>query len=168
MYQLKAVTKSHFILPLKIRVVKTCGRTESMNASPAYAPHRHEPELTPRPVPHLTELPPPDPLPERAAGRPSTYSQDKIYAVCVYIRLTGISDTAAGALAGVKRSTLSRWKRDDEEVEMQLDRARAEYLCPRLEKIAQTRRKDGQLDWRAQAWLVKFASPETHGRPSSR
>jgi hypothetical protein len=46
--------------------------------------------------------------------------------------------------------------------------ARAQFQMPRLEKIGETRMKDGQYDWRAQAWLVKFANPEVHGAPSRR
>jgi hypothetical protein len=88
--------------------------------------------------------------------------------VCSFIRLTGLSDTAAGAMAGVTRSTLARWKKEDEEVELMLDQARFQYQAPRLAKIDETRMKDGQSDWRAQAWLVKFANPEVYGAPSRR
>jgi hypothetical protein len=91
-----------------------------------------------------------------------------VQAICSFIRLTGLSDTAAGAMAGVKRSTLARWKQEDEEVEMELEQARFQFQAPRLARIDETRMKDGQLDWRAQAWLVKFANPQVHGRPSSR
>jgi hypothetical protein len=101
-------------------------------------------------------------------GRPSGRTPDKVHAVCSFIRLTGLSDTAAAALAGVKRSTLARWKQEDDEVELLLDQARAQYQAPRLAKIGETRLKDGQLDWRAQAWLVKFANPEEYGAPSRR
>jgi hypothetical protein len=91
-----------------------------------------------------------------------------LHAICTFIRLTGLSDTAAAAMAGVKRSTLARWKQEDEEVEMMLDQARFQYQAPRLAKIGETRLKDGQLDWRAQAWLVKFANPKENGPPSRR
>jgi hypothetical protein len=93
---------------------------------------------------------------------------EKLNAICAAIREEGLSDGAAGARAGVPHTTLSRWKAQDEEVEMELVKARALYQCPRLEKIAQARRKDGTLDWRAQSWLVKFAAPEEYGRPSRR
>src|SRR4051794_28057071 len=101
-------------------------------------------------------------------GRPSTCTPDKVFAVCSFIRLTGLSDTAAAAMAGVKRSTLARWKKEGEEGELLLDQARAQYQAPRLAKIDETRMKDGQRDWRAQAWLVKFANPEVYGAPSRR
>jgi hypothetical protein len=71
-------------------------------------------------------------------------------------------------MAGVKRSTLARWKKEDDEVELALDQARFQYQAPRLAKIDDTRMKDGQHDWRAQAWLVKFANPEVYGAPSRR
>jgi len=88
--------------------------------------------------------------------------------VCRFIRLTGLSDTAAAAMAGVTRSTLSRWKQEDDEVELMLDQARFQYQAPRLAKIDEKRMKDGEPDWRAQAWLVKFANPEVYGAPSRR
>jgi len=109
----------------------------------------------------------PDATAERR-GRPSGRTPDKLHAICAFIRLTGLSDTAAAAMAGVKRSTLARWKQEDEEVEMLLEQARFQYQAPRLEKIGETRLKDGQLDWRAQAWLVKFANPKENGPPSRR
>jgi hypothetical protein len=71
-------------------------------------------------------------------------------------------------MAGVTRSTLARGKKEDEEVELMLDQARFQYQAPRLAKIDETRMKDGQSDWRAQAWLVKFANPEVYGAPSRR
>jgi hypothetical protein len=71
-------------------------------------------------------------------------------------------------MAGVTRSTLARWKKEDEEVELLLDQARTQYQAPRLARIDETRMKDGQRDWRAQAWLVKFANPEVYGAPSRR
>ncbi|HEV7404719.1 MAG TPA: hypothetical protein VGO11_17390 [Chthoniobacteraceae bacterium] len=106
--------------------------------------------------------------PGAGRGRPSTCTPAKLQAICSFIRLTGLSDTAAAAMAGVKRSTLARWKKEDEDVEMELDQARFQYQAPRLAKIDETRMKDGQHDWRAQAWLVKFANPEVYGAPSRR
>jgi hypothetical protein len=93
---------------------------------------------------------------------------EKLHAVCAVIREEGVSDGAAGARAGVAHTTLSRWKTQYEEAELELAKARALYELPRLQKIAQVRRKNGTLDWRAQAWLVKFAAPEEYGRPSRR
>jgi hypothetical protein len=103
-----------------------------------------------------------------ARGRPSTCTPTKVHAICSFIRLTGLSDTAAAAMAGVKRSTLARWKQEDDEVELALEQARFQYQAPRLARIDETRLKNGELDWRAQAWLVKFANPQVHGAPSSR
>src|SRR4051812_33528482 len=75
----------------------------------------------------------------RRPGRPSAFSMEKLQAVCTFIRRTGLSDTAAGAEAGVKRSTLSRWKHQDEEVELLLDQARALYEGPRLQAVREAR-----------------------------
>jgi hypothetical protein len=127
-----------------------------VNASSPSA-DQHAP--TPNSIPTNPDFPQP--------GRPSSFTESKITAICALIRNTGMSDTAAGALAEVKRSTLSRWKKN-EEVKLEFDQARAQYLIPRLQRIGETRLKDGRPDWRAQAWLVKFAAPEVHGRPSSR
>src|SRR4051812_10737055 len=66
-------------------------------------------------------------------GRPSSFSTAKLQAVCHFIHIKGVSDTLAAALAGVGRSTLSRWKKGNEEVEMELEAARARYLLPRLD-----------------------------------
>ncbi len=109
-----------------------------------------------------------DPADAPGRGRPSGRTPDLLQAVCSFIRLTGLSDTAAAAMAGVKRSTFARWKQDDEEVELLLEQARFQYQAPRLAQIGETRMKDGQPDWRALAWLVKFANPEVYGAPSRR
>jgi hypothetical protein len=93
---------------------------------------------------------------------------EKVYAICALIRAEGCSDGAAGARVGVPHTTLSRWKAQNEDVVVELVKARALYQAPRLQKIEQARRKDGTLDWRAQAWLVKFAAPDQYGRPSRR
>src|SRR5436190_13912156 len=71
------------------------------------------------PTPGLYAEPAPQPPPGPANGRPSTFSTAKLHAVCQFIQIRGVSDTHAAALAGVKRSTLSRWKKD-EDVEMEL------------------------------------------------
>jgi hypothetical protein len=148
--------------------------TNSMRDPSFHDPNAHWPAgAPPNPADEADRAPedadPADAEPTAAGrGRPSGRTPDKVHAVCSFIRLTGLSDTAAAALAGVKRSTLARWKQEDDEVELLLDQARAQYQAPRLAKIGETRMKDGQLDWRAQAWLVKFANPEVYGAPSRR
>ncbi len=93
---------------------------------------------------------------------------EKLDAICAVIREEGVSDGAAAARVGVPHTTLSRWKAQDEGVAVELAVAREFYLSPRLEKIAQARRKDGTFDWHAQKWLMKFAAPALYGRPSRR
>ena len=101
-------------------------------------------------------------------GRPSSFSAEKLRAICAFIEHRGLSHLAASGMAGVSRSTLSRWKLGSEEIALPMETARIRYLLPRLQRIAETRLRDGRLDWRAQAWLAKLANPEPHGSPSRR
>jgi hypothetical protein len=57
---------------------------------------------------------------------------------------------AAPAQAGAKRLTVSGWK-EDEEVELLFEQARAQGQVPRLAQIGEARMKDRQLDRRAPA-----------------
>ena len=88
--------------------------------------------------------------------------------ICAAIRERGHSDTHAAAKAGVSSSAVSRWRQEDEEFAVQLDAARAEYLDVRLQVISETRKRDGSLDWRAQAWLMQMAAPDVYGPPARR
>ncbi|HEV7402050.1 MAG TPA: hypothetical protein VGO11_03955, partial [Chthoniobacteraceae bacterium] len=97
-------------------------------------PDSHRPAGSPPPA--AANRVEPEPAEGAAArGRPSTCTPAKLQAMCSFIRLTGLSDTAAAAMAGVKRSTLARWKQEDDEVELSLDQARFQYQAPRLAKI---------------------------------
>jgi hypothetical protein len=144
----------------------TCAPNVSLHDTDSHSPAGSPPHTAANRVPPEPEEAPPEGAAER--GRPSTCTPGKVHAICTFIRLTGLSDTAAAAMAGVTRSTLARWKKEDEEVELMLEQARYQYQAPRLAKIDETRMKDGQHDWRAQAWLVKFANPELYGAPSRR
>ncbi|HEV7406677.1 MAG TPA: hypothetical protein VGO11_27250 [Chthoniobacteraceae bacterium] len=111
------------------------------------------------------------PAAEQAAsntGRPSLRTPETVLKICAAIRQRGHSDTHAAALAGVSSSAVSRWRQEDEEFALLLDTARADYLDVRLQVINETRKRDGSLDWRAQAWLMQVAAPETYGTPSRR
>ncbi len=101
-------------------------------------------------------------------GRPTKLTAALLKAMAAFIRLDGLSDSYAGLLAGISPSTLSRWKREHEEVEIALGQARAQYELERLRAIKSAVRKDGSVDWRAQAWLLQHSSPETYGSPSRR
>jgi hypothetical protein len=120
----------------------------------------------PAPEPNSSDLPPETPAPEAQAPErlPSCVYQ-KIRAVCSLIHLYGIPDTMAAAMAGVTRSTLAYWK-TNEDIEMELEQARGQYLVGKLQRIGDTLTKDGQFDWRAQAWLVKYATPKEQKPPS--
>jgi hypothetical protein len=103
-----------------------------------------------------------------ATGRPSLRTPEVVTKMCASIRENGHRDTHAAALAGVSSSAVSRWRQEDEEFALQLDTARAEYLEVRLKEIREMRKRDGSLDWRAQAWLLQVAAPEVYGPPSRR
>src|SRR4051794_2827149 len=63
-------------------------------------PDSHSPAGSP---PHSGDAVPPQPQDAAAdsppgRGRPSTCTPSKLYAICTFIRLTGLSDTAAAAM----------------------------------------------------------------------
>src|SRR4051812_14961009 len=105
---------------------------------------------------------------QAATGRPSLRTPETVLKICAAIRESGHTDTHAAALAGVSSSAVSRWRQEDEDFAVQLDTARAEYLDARLREIREARKRDGSLDWRAQAWLMQVAAPEVYGTPSRR
>ena len=79
--------------------------------------------------------------------------------ICNVIRLDGLADHHAGALAGVRRVTLERWKAEDEGFALALERARAEFEWKLLRTIKDARKGDGSPDWRAQVWVLKNTPP---------
>jgi hypothetical protein len=64
----------------------------------------------------------------------------------------GISDSAAGALAGVPSSTLARWKLEHEAFALELERAQALFGLAQVRAIRTARRRDGSPDCRAAVW----------------
>src|ERR1700712_5267055 len=100
-------------------------------------------------------------------GRPSLFSPERTAAICALIEHEGISDSAAGALAGVTASTLARWKVEHEGFALELEAARALFELAQVRAIREARKRDGTPDWRAAAWLLKHSSPEGYG-PASR
>jgi hypothetical protein len=82
------------------------------------------------------------------------------------IRLDGLADHHAGALAGVRRVTLERWKAEDEGFALLLERARAEFEWTLLQRIKDARKSDGSPDWRAQVWVLKNYSAEGIVKPA--
>jgi hypothetical protein len=111
----------------------------------------------PRPDLHLLPKP----------GRPSLFSPERTAAICAIIEAEGISDSAAGALAGVMASTLARWKLEHEGFALELEMARALFERAQVRAIREARKRDGTPDWRARAWLLKHSSPDGYG-PVSR
>jgi hypothetical protein len=103
-----------------------------------------------------------------ATGRPSLNTPEIVTKICAAIRRNGHTDTHVAALVGVSSSTVSRWRQEDEEFAAQLDTARAEFLDARLEEIRALRKRNGSIDWRAQAWLMQAVAPEVYGTPSRR
>ncbi|HEV7402538.1 MAG TPA: hypothetical protein VGO11_06420 [Chthoniobacteraceae bacterium] len=126
---------------------KRSASTETTSATTTASPY---PFLLPRP------------------GRPSLFNPERTAAICAIIHQEGISDSAAGALAGVTASTLSRWKAEHEEFALELEVARALFEVDQVRAIRKARKRDGSVDWRAIAWLLKYSSPEGFGPPSRR
>ncbi len=100
-------------------------------------------------------------------GRPSLYNPERTAAICALIEIEGISDSAAGALAGVTASTLARWKLEHDGFALVLEMARARFELAQVRAIREARKRDGTPDWRARAWLLKHSSPEGYA-PVSR
>src|SRR3954466_2612383 len=105
------------------------------------------PTSTPAPEPPKTI---PFPAPGRPPGRPSLLTPALTAEICAAIRVDGMSDTNAGDLAGVSRASISRWKQDDEDFQIALRQARAQFEQARLKMIRETCKRDGTPDWRAQ------------------
>jgi hypothetical protein len=86
--------------------------------------------------------------------------------ICDGIRLDGISDASAGALAGVPSATLARWKAENEDFALALEAARARYETGLMRAIKDARKANGSPDWRAQAWLLLHTSSEGIIKPA--
>ncbi|HEV7404936.1 MAG TPA: hypothetical protein VGO11_18480 [Chthoniobacteraceae bacterium] len=86
--------------------------------------------------------------------------------ICDVIRLDGLADHHAGALASVRRATLERWKAEDEGFALALELARAEFEWKLVQKIKNACKRDGTPDWRAQVWLLKNYSAEGVVKPA--
>src|SRR5215203_3685991 len=116
-------------------------------------------------LPHTQSSIIPDELMELVTGgRPTIKTADVIAILCNAIRCDGISDSAAADVAGIGVSTLSRWKKEDETLVIQLRAARAQYRSRKLKVIDEATTKDGRPDWRAAAWALEKAFPEDYGR----
>jgi len=128
-----------------------------LSASPSPSPE----------IPAFHALPPPPPPPRRARLDELTPKLSEL--ICDCIRLDGVSDAAAGALAGVPSATLARWKAEDEAFALALQTARAQFEVGLMRAITDARKANGERDWRAQAWLLQHTSSEgivTPARPA--
>src|SRR3954467_3300295 len=122
---------------------------------------------TPAPAPEPPKTIP-FPTPARPPGRPKILTDALIDEICTAIRIDGMSDTGAGDLAGVSRASISRWKQDDEDFQVALRQARAQFEQERLRMIRGACKRDGMPDWRAHGWLLQQSSPEKYGYPGRR
>ncbi|HEV7404024.1 MAG TPA: hypothetical protein VGO11_13885 [Chthoniobacteraceae bacterium] len=111
-------------------------------------------------TPTLRLLPSPRPL------RLDELTLEVAELICKVIRLDGLADHHAGALARVRRATLERWKAEDEGFALALELARAEFEWKLVQKINNARKRDGTPDWRAQVWVLKNYSAEGVVRPA--
>ena len=73
---------------------------------------------------------------------------------------SGVPVGQAAEMAGVNRSTLWRWRRDDEQLDKALLMARASFLARQVERID----KAAEDDWRAASWLLERSEPASWGR----
>src|SRR4051794_11035511 len=91
----------------------------------------------------------------RKRGRPSKFCPLVMDAIRTAVRVHGFTDSKAGRLAGIPKSTLSRWKQKRPEFAEDLSLARAQLLRDLLVKIHDARTPDGRPEWRAHAWLLE-------------
>jgi hypothetical protein len=110
-------------------------------------------------TPALHALPPPPP-------RLDELTPEVAALICDVIRMDGLADHYAAALARVSRSTLAKWKEENESFSIALEEARAWYELGLLRAIKDARKADGTRDWRAQAWLLKHASADGFRKPA--
>ena len=73
---------------------------------------------------------------------------------------SGVPVGQAAEMVGVNRSTLWRWRRDDEELDKALLMARATFLARQVERID----KAAEDDWKAASWLLERSEPGLFGR----
>ncbi|HEV7403229.1 MAG TPA: hypothetical protein VGO11_09895 [Chthoniobacteraceae bacterium] len=111
-------------------------------------------------TPTLRLLPSPRPL------RLNELTPEIAELICKVIRLDGLADHHAGALARVRRATLERWKAEDEGFALALELARAEFEWKLVQKIKNACKANGTPDWRAQVWLLKNYSAEGVVKPA--
>ena len=97
------------------------------------------------------------PVTPARSGRPTTYSQQIVDFLCAIIRSNGISDSGAGALAGVHPSIVSRWKREHPDLAIALLQAREQFRDHHLSIIM--RASEAKGGWRAAAWLLERIFP---------
>ncbi len=111
------------------------------------------PSPTPQ-TPALHALPTPRPV------RPDEPIPELVELICDIIRTDGLADHLAGALAGVPRATLERWKAGSVLFVCQLEGARAGFEQGLIRAIKDARTRNGSPDWRAKAWLLTHTSAE--------
>src|SRR5947209_1969853 len=81
-------------------------------------------------------------LPARRPVRLDELTPQVTALICEVIRLDGLADHFAGALVGVPRATLARWKAEDEAFAFALETARAEFELGLLRAIKGARKRD--------------------------
>jgi hypothetical protein len=92
---------------------------------------------------------------EAPAGRPQIDANDVLAQMCASIRMDGISEAEAALLAGMGNEELRAWKRGNPQSAMRLAQASAEFHGERLAEIRSATIGDGEVDWRALAWLLQ-------------
>ena len=104
----------------------------------------------------------PSPAEKTAPGRPSSFNEQMIEALCAVIRETGASDSGAAARVSLHPSTVSRWKRDYPDLAILLRSAREDFRQAQLAVIFQEAQAGKATSWRAAAWLLERIFPEDY------
>ena len=86
--------------------------------------------------------------------------------LCEAIRRGGMSDTRASLTLGIRRSTLSGWKKEHPELDEWLAMAREQFREAKLAIVDEATTRDGRPDWRAAAWALEKVFPEDYGKPA--
>jgi hypothetical protein len=72
----------------------------------------------------------------------------------------GLPVKAAARAAGIDPTTLWRWRKDDEALDIAIHRARTMFVARQLARID----KAGETSWKAAAWLLERRHPADFGR----
>jgi hypothetical protein len=100
----------------------------------------------------------------RRFGRPTLLTEEIADAMYEAILQGGVTDSRAGLLAKVSRSTVSRWKQEDPAFAEFLEVARTRFEFAQIKKVRDTPALNAQQEMRNAKWILQYANPERWGR----